>query len=436
MAVSLPLVMLLVYYYLKRQWSKRLLLEKLPVFFVAGICAIITFLIQKHAGAVTDLPALSHVQRLCVPFYCLLFYIVKTLIPLHLSALYFLPHHIGKTTSLMLYGSPFVVAAGAGLLWYFRAYGRTMVFGLAFMIITLVPVLQIVPVGAALVADRYTYIAFVGIYLLAGTFLYKLIFETLKRKPDMRTMVYVLLAVVCTTLCVLTYKRCEVWKDSFTLWNDVIGKYPSAIAYNNLGTAYSDLENNDKTIYYATKALELDSTYVLAYNNRGSAYSRTGIQNMAMYNKDYGTFKCAIDDFSRALTLKPDYAQAYANRGNVYSAQKLYERAFADYARSIQFQPKNSEVYYNRGLLYNELGQFDNAIINFNKAIVISPGAAHVYNDRGVAYAQKGNLGQAIADFRTSLSLRPSAPDVEGNLNRALEMLNSVPAPTDAMHEK
>ncbi len=170
----------------------------------------------------------------------------------------------------------------------------------------------------------------------------------------------------------------------------------NAAAYNNRGTAYSDIDEYVLAIQDFDKAIGLDLKLAEAYNNRGIAY------------KERGELDRAIKDFDKALELKSDFTEAYNNRGNAYRNMDNLPKAFADYNRAIRFNSKFAQAYSNRGVAYGIKDKIDEAIDDFTRAIELNPDFAEAYYNRGNAYLLKGDFDPAIKNYDMSIKLDPN----------------------------
>jgi hypothetical protein len=337
MAVSQPLVLLLIDYLNNRKLDKKVLLEKVPFFGVAGIFVVVTFLTMKSAVPVSDCLTLSVIQRICVPFYAMVFYLVKTIVPFHLCSYYSVPTVLDAGMNLKLLVSPFLVIGSAVAVYhffvkYFRGsprlssehrgsvmgtpeseaiFGdpRKLAFGLLFFLITALPLLQIVPVGRVIVSERYTYVPMIGIcFLFVETGRY-LLREKFGNNSTVKKLCVAGMSAVIVAFACMTHERCAVWNSSVSLWSDVIAKFPGALAYYNRGDAYYAKGNYDQAIHDNTQAIMLNLKYAKAYNNRGSAYYAKGDNDRA------------IEDYNQAIMLDPGYAEPHYNRGLAYHAK-------------------------------------------------------------------------------------------------------------------
>ncbi len=237
MAVSQPFVLLLIDYISNKKFDIKMLLAKVPFFVIAALFAFIALFTQKVSLPSLEYSSLSMLQRICVPFYGLVFYVFKTIIPVNLCSYYPFPAASDSAMSFKLFASPFLVIGAFAAVYYFRAYSKRLVFGSLFFLITILPVLQIVPIGGAIVAERYTYVPMIGIYFIFATFLTFLVEKKFIKNKIVKTGLIVGLGISLLTFACISRDRCGIWKDGFSLWNDVIAKYPVAIAYTGRGIA-------------------------------------------------------------------------------------------------------------------------------------------------------------------------------------------------------
>jgi tetratricopeptide (TPR) repeat protein len=314
---------------------------------------------QSSGGALNDHAALPHL-RLCIPFYAALFYPIKTMLPLHMSALYFFPDRLSPILRAELLLSPAAALAAILILWHLRATRRTVVFGAALYLVTLLPVLQIVSAGSAVVADRYSYIPSLGLCFLFG-----LAIAALKKRtactPVKRLIPAALTALIAISLAAATFNRCKVWKDGVTLWTDCLA----------------------------------NSANPVAFHNRGCAFAAAGRPDLA------------LADYTAAIALLPSYASAWYDRGSVYLLQGNFEKAIADLTEASRLNPRRADARNNRGVACLEEKRYIEALTDFNAAIDLKPGFADAYSNRGIVMMQEKRYEEALGDFKKAVEIDP-----------------------------
>ena len=322
-AVTLPVIMLLTDYYLKKKINRKDVLQKLPFFILSIVFGIIAIKAQESAKALGDIKTYSIVERFLFLSYSIIIYLWKLVAPFNLSAFYDYPLKKDNLYPAIFYAAPVLLAiVGFGLYKLIKT-GVEAIYGLAFFFITLLLVLQIVPVGGAIISDRYTYVPYVGIFFILAHAINSALEKGAVFLGKHRNFIKPITLAYLLMLISLTYNRCKIWKDSITLWNNVI---------------------------------EQTTTSPKAYNNRGDAY------NIA---KQYDL---ALKDLNRTIELKYDYAEALYNRGLCYYYLGKYDNAITDYDAAIKYDPQLAVAYFNRSGTYYALKKYDIALQDALKA--------------------------------------------------------------------
>jgi len=395
MAITLPCVLLLCDYFNQRAWNRKLLWEKVPFFLLAAIFAAVALYAQHSLGGVRNQPSVSLLETMAIAGYGLVFYLAKILVPLNLSCLYPYPN-MAQGLPVSFYAAAMLALVLLAAVAYAVRYARTISFGALFFLITIAPVLQLVPIGQAMAADRYTYIPAIGLLYLAAEGFARLWGSGGEAAQKRNRLLLPAAIFTCAMLCVLTWQRCLVWKDGVTLWNDVIRNYPlDPVAYHNRALAFKDAGDYERAIADFTTALSINPQFIDAYNNRGLAY------------KNKKEFKKALADFDTALSLSPRYAKAWCNRGLTCTVIGEYQRAIADLNQALALDPQFAIACYNRGNAYAAIAENDRAIADYTQALSIDPCYAEAYNNRANLFLKEKLYDRAIADYSQALKYKP-----------------------------
>lgn len=440
-AVILPLLLFVLDYRERRLFSWVSVLEKLPFLLLSVVFGIINILAQQSGGSLSDLShTFTWFDRIFLMSYSLFFYLFKAFVPTDLSVLHFYPQKSGGLLPFEYYLSILVL----GVIVYFGIYRsrsrrRILVVAGMFFIIPLVLVLQFIPIGQAIVAERYTYLPYFGLFFFWAVLGDHFLVEQKVPKRKQWSQLWLIASVlIIIAYGVMTHNRARVWHDSLTLLSDVITHYPDHYygyfvrgsahtqnndlqaaladynrsislnaefgpAYNNRGHTLKELSRYEEALTDLNRAIELDPSVPDFFNNRGIVYSRIGDQDRAITDFDRAiaieaTFfraycnrgvskgqshdlNGAIQDFNRAIELNPWYAEAFSNRGNAWALQNNYEKSVLDFTRAIELDPANSRAYFNRGLSYLRLDRRDQACQDWRQAQALgNPAANDVLN--------------------------------------------------------
>jgi tetratricopeptide (TPR) repeat protein len=373
------------------KWSLiyPLLREKVPLFVLVILSSLATYMAAQSAGAVTSIEKLPLVVRIENAFVSYIAYIGKMIWPSNLAVFY--PYPKGLILWQVIGSVLLLIAITLVVIWRAKK-SPYLATGWLWYAGTLVPVIGIVQAGAQAMADRYTYISLIGLFIMAAWG----VPELLKKWKYRKEILFTLSILIILCLSIITWTQVGYWQNSITLFNHTLKvtdhNWPT---YNSRGTAYYILGNYRQAIEDLNRAIEIKPDFADAYYNRGLAYN------------DLHNYKQAIEDYSRAIEIKPAYTGAYNDRGVAYNELGNYRQAIEDLNRAIEIKPDFAEAYYNRGNAYNGLGNYRQAIEDFSRAITIKPGYADAYNNKGAAYIGLGNYRQAIEDFSRAIEIKP-----------------------------
>jgi protein O-mannosyl-transferase len=424
-AVSLAFTLMLIDFIRGRKvFSMRILFEKLPFFLLALVFGIIAIKAQTGAEA-TNMEAFTMQQRIAFAAYGLMMYFFKLLVPLGLSSFYPYPIIIkGGDIPPVYWISMIIYIALAILLFLSYKRSKTVFFGVSFFLVNIFLVLQLLPVGSAIMADRYAYIPSIGYCYLFGYFV------TQKKYLRANQAGYIIAAIYIIFLSFLTLQRTTVWKDSITLWTDVIGKNKNVvIAWYNRGNIKSDSSDFKGAVADYNEAVLVDPNYINAYINRGTAKSKlndyigavedftialrkdsslaSGYIDRAAARRSLKDYQGALADYDKALIMKPKQPELYLSRGTVKADLQNYQGAISDFTYAIQLNPGYIVAYTNRSLIKKTINDMKGALEDYDKAIEVEPNNSELYNNRGNIKYQMGDKKAAIEDYTYSLKLNP-----------------------------
>ncbi len=386
-AVTLPLILLLIDYFLEGKFRPRQLLNKIPFFILSLLTGIAGVYLLGKQGTLETHTVLPFFQRFFIGTYTLCAYMYKSYSPTDLSAIYPSPEKL----TWLFYGSPLVIIMLAINIFKYGRHTKEVIFGSLFFFFNVMFMLQIVGAGTAFLADRFTYLAYIGLFFIlawALEFLYK---------SRWKVPLIVAGVIYLSVLGYSTWNRTQVWKNSETLFTDVIKRYPnSSMANNNLGIYYRDHNQNQKAIEAYSKAISANPSGFLGFSNRGELYFQLGQLDQA------------LSDINAALRLKPDYSLGLSNRGVIWGSMKKFDQALTDLDKAISIDPNNLKAYSNRSLAHYSMGNFDKASQDASTFLKTNPDDANILNHRGLCYDQMNRNQEAVTDFNRAIQLKPN----------------------------
>ncbi len=422
-AVSLAVTLLLVDIFRERNLLKpKLIFEKIPFFVLALIFGLIAIEAQKQGNALQVIHTSPLLTRIGVAGYGFTMYLLKLILPVNLCAVYPYPDIIDQTIPAYFWLGliPIIILAYIAVKTY--KSNKILFFGIGFFMVNIALLLQLIPVGSAMYADRYVYIPSIGFYLILSYFLYKIKDKRIK---------YSFFTAYIVLLSVLTVVRIGDWRDSFTLWQDVINKQEkSVVAWNNLGSVYNRKAKKfkekgelEKYKEYTNKAIECFSNGIKRKPDYKSAFYNRGFSkyNLGESLNDTSLIFSAIQDYNKAISVDVEFYQAYLQRGIAYDWLGQYNKAISDYNYILDYLPNNIRAMVNMGITKGKTGDLDAAINTFNKVLDIDSQSPAAYSNRGLAYAFKKQYKLALKDYNKALELKE-----EGNTyyNRAMVYYN------------
>ena len=455
MLVTLPLVLLLLDFWPLRRVTAgpgqrivwlRLLSEKVLLFAVALASAIVTFVAQRTVGAVPEFDLLPLSARVGNALVSYLTYIGKMFWPVHLAAFYPFPKSLSEWSIF----AAIVTLAGVSVL-VMRATRRYpyLPVGWLWYLGTLVPVIGLVQAGGQAMADRFTYVPLIGLFLMVAWGVPDLLANWPARRIPLTAAAVLLLGA-----CAITARgQVQYWKDSTSLWTHALdattenafahrnfarflleqGRYDEAVAHysrvlqllpdnadeqNNLANDLVHHGRIAQAIAHYSEALRIKPSFAEAHNNLANALVRQGRAAEA------------LAQYSEALRIKPDYAEAHNGLGALFAGQGRTDEALAHYSKAVQIDPNYAEAHNNMGAILLGQGKADEAIREFSEAVRINPAKPEFHYNLGVVLKKNSQINEALGQFNVALKLKPDYQDAR----HALDMLgggSSIPTPAN-----
>ncbi len=393
MAVSFPLVLLAIDYYYSGKFTRNSFVNKIPYFIVSLVFGLIAVNAQK-AGEAISTGQFDVVDRLFLSIYGLATYIWKFAAPINLSCFYSYPNLINGHLPYLYYVIPTLFVGCILLLFKYVKLSREVKFGMLFFAATIVMVLQWMPVGGAIISERYTYIAYIGLFFAIGY-----IFNQFIQNNDVgKKLAFVLLLVVSSWYSILAHNRTLIWHDTITLWTDVIEQFQhDPHPYNNRAETYFWNKNYSLALSDFNKAVSLGLETSSVFYKRGYTYY------------ELKQYENAIKDFNKAISLSEKiHTLVYFKRAFAYASTQQAELAIKDYEYVISKQPNFAEAYHDKGLVYYNLENHRLAIDNFSKAIELKLDYYDAYLSRGSSFFKLGLMDNAIIDYTKAINIKPS----------------------------
>ena len=374
------------------QWLliRPLLWEKAPLFAMTVLLSVVTYMVQKAWGAMSSIEALPVTVRVANAFVAYFAYIGKMFWPVKLAVFY---PHPGLRPTWQILGAVFLLITVTSIVLWRARKSPYLALGWLWYAGTLVPVIGIVQVGAQAMADRYTYVPLIGLFIMAAWGIPELV----KRLHYRKEVLLALSVFSLSGLCVVTWIQVGYWQDSITLFDHTLKVTEhNSLAYVNRGVAYRESGNHARAIEDFNRAIEINPRSPEAFYNRGVSLN------------SLGKFTRAIQDFNRVIKVKPKISAAFSGRGVSYDKLGHFGRAIEDFDRALEIDPGNTDVYYNRGITYVRLGNYTQAIRDFSRVVEVNPKDAQAYTIRGIVYDRLGYSSQAIRDFDKAIEVNPA----------------------------
>ncbi|HUO56581.1 MAG TPA: tetratricopeptide repeat protein [bacterium] len=388
MAVTFPLILLLLDFWPLDRWRegwRRVLPEKIPFFLMSFLSGFLTVLAHNREGAVMELQKLPLDFRLANAFHSVIFYLEKMLCPVNLSVFY--PVVVGSTAlSAGTLAVSAIVVFFSAVVFIYRGRWPYLTVSWAYYLTTLLPVLGLLQVGSQAAADRFTYLPSLGPFLffsaLAAFFL---------RTRRLGSFLWGM--GLALSLGFLTYRQVEIWRDSVTLWENVVRLEPdnSMVAYTNLASAYDAAGRTALALVQFDRAISIGPPDAVPHNGKAIALCKVG------------RLEEAIPEFKAAIALDPRLDLPHFNLWIVYQRLGRYAESLEEAREAARLAPNNPQVYDLLGISYGDLGLFEPSLAAFRQALAMEPANPEYQRHLAATQRRASNPKEKIADYQREL---------------------------------
>jgi tetratricopeptide (TPR) repeat protein len=389
-AVSLPAVLLILDVYPLRRfgdgpgrWSgpsvRKAVWEKVP--FVLVSLVFMGLALAARPGSRASIEHYDASARLAKACYGIWFYPLKTALPLDLIPLYPSPREMNWRAPPFLWSILGTVAMSVGVFLLRRRWPGLLAAWMSYLVI-LAPNSGLIWVGDQLAADRYSYVAMLGLVMLAAAGLCRLWPSSWGVRRGAIGMITVSLCALLV-LVVLTWHQCRIWHTPETLW-----------------------------------------THALNHGGGRSSYAHI---NLGLVRFRQGKLDEAAAHYREAIRVDPAHAESYYNLGLVLFRQGKLDEAAAQYTEAIRLDPGSPGPHYNLGLVLFRQGKLDEAAAHYTEAIRLDPGSPGPHNNLGAVRFRQGKYAEAAAHYTEAIRLDPDDPK---SLNNRAILLATCPEAT------
>ncbi|MGZ3649297.1 MAG: tetratricopeptide repeat protein [Syntrophales bacterium] len=384
-------------------WSNlaQLAREKIPFFIVSAISCVITIVAQKAAVySMSELPLGSRISNAVVSYAD---YLIKMILPVNLSVFYFR----GQTPAWQVFAAVvFLILVTVPVIIATRKY-KYLAVGWFWYLGTLFPVIGIMQVGDQSMADRYTYIPLIGIFVMVAWSIGA--FSSAWRNQGL--IFGIITGIIFMAFSFRTWTEVNHWRDSQTLFTQALTADTNNPKVHSL-LAFTLLQNGhiDEAIQHYEEALRIQP-----YISDPKFHKNFGRLLIAK-----GNLTMAISHFQTALQLDPHDAEAREFLAMNKALGGNAEDAVAHYRKALQANPLNPYAHYLLGEALAKHGKSEEAMAHLKEALRIKPDIAEAHNGIGIILASKGKLSEAIHHFREALRIKPDFREASDNLRVAL----------------
>jgi len=455
MAVSLPVVLVLLDYFFRNRIALKDVLNKLPFVAAAlfiGIVAMMASEFSTESGRpVTIISALISAKIFWT-------YVVTFFYPVNLAVYHPYPEELTEY-SFWLWTAAACFWAFLGFLVAIMKRYRTVFFCSCFFAVTILPKLQIIKVGSDLYADRFMYLPSIGISLLVCLGALRL-YRAAGTRALKAAVLAPLFLIVVIAMPAVTWRRARVWRSPVALWREVLERYPDDLFTNALVSCYYNREfeaaedgpEREAAYLKTTEALErmlrmcrerygpADGRSMALSGIDQSVFGHVTLRRISKAHSLYyfcalrlgelyyykGEYAKAKEKFLIAQSVGPEEPAVYDHLGRTALQTRDFDEAIRHFRRGSELDPANYKWLLNEGLCFEKKNVPEKALEVYNRALAIEPDSPLVLYRIGKALIGIGKMAEAERHLERALALAPDAP-LRERIEDAFEEIREKP---------
>jgi Flp pilus assembly protein TadD len=313
------------------------------------------------------------------------------------------------------------------------------IIGWLWYLVTLAPVIRLLNIGPTNMADRYTYIPLIGLFIIITWG----IPDVLKRRRYRKIIMGISAGLLLLGLMITSTIQVGYWKNSRTLFSHAISATKNNwLAHYNMGWLLLHQEKPKDAVEHLLETVRIMPDNTDAHNNLGNAYVKLGKPDEAVHHYTealrirpesaefhsnlgialelQGNTKGALHHYSEALRIKPNLAKVHNNLGNALKNQSRMEGAVDHLSEAVRLNPYNAEYHHDLGLALARQEKLKEAVTHFREAVRIKPGDAEFHNNLAIALELQGKSKKAVHHYREAVRIRPDYGKAHYNLGNTL----------------
>jgi protein O-mannosyl-transferase len=429
MVVTLPFVLLLLDYWpLGRlefgpKFSWRPVVEKIPFFVLAAGSSLVTFLVQNRTGAVAPLARFSLGVRLENIPVAYARYLTMNFWPADLASFY---PYVGWPAAEIIGAVALLAGITGWALWRARS-APYLAVGWFWFLGTLVPMIGLVQVGGQSLADRYSYLPSIGLWIMVAWGLHDLA----SRHPFLRAAMTMAAGLAAVLFALLAWRQTGVYQDSETLWEATLRSYPNCLmAHNLLSRWFMEKGQWDQALQHCRAAAAIlpgdptvhdDLSRIFLHQGnvdeaiaeglksiQAQPRSEVNRQTLARAYLQKGDFAAAAASCREAIRIKPAALEAWCNLGYALLQQGQVSEAAAAYERALELNPDAALAHNDLGNIFLRQRRMDEAMAQFQRAVELDPSFAEAHYNLAGILAYRGRLDEAIAHCQKAVEIQPT----------------------------